>query len=139
MGELTNKTTIRSLDCTGSYSRVESSLADSIERTFKSLTSTTNMPTSVQTLTENGSDLTNSLSLNLKMDMIAQSLDGLSKQLEELEDTTATQFRTIIEIKKETETQLKVEEAKRIKQEKAMKIELQGIRRRFESFEKKSH
>ena len=100
------------------------------------------MTISAQTWTENNSDLMNRSSFDIKMDMITQSVEELSKKVEEMEETNATQqrsFRQIIQNNKETDKLLKEEEAKRMKKEKAMKIELQGMRRRIESSEKKSH
>ena len=99
------------------------------------------MTISAQTWTENNSDSMNRSSFDIKMDMIAQSVEELSKKVEEMEETNATQqrlFRQIIQNNKDTDKLLKEEEAKRMKKEKAMKIELQGMRRRIESSEKKS-
>ena len=127
MGELTNQAI--NMDLTNT-------------RTFESINSRTNMTISAQTWTENNSDMMNRSSFDIKMDMISQSLGELYKKVEEMEETNATQqrlFRQIIQNNKETDKHMKEEEAKRMKKEKAIKIELQGMRRRIESSEKKSH
>ena len=139
MGEPPNQAMNRSLNCTGTYSTAEQFLADSNERTFESIDSTANMTISAQAWTENDSDLKNKSSFNIQIDKISESLEGLYKRLQEMDENNATQFRNIVESNKETAKLLKEEETKRLKQEKAMKMELQGIRRRLESSEKKSH
>ena len=139
IGEPPNQAMNRSLNCTGTYSTAEEFLADSNERTFESIDSTDNMTISVQAWPENDSDLKNKSSVNIQRDKMAESLEGLYKRLEAMEETSATQLRKIVESNKETAKLLKEEEAKRLKQEKATKMELQGIRRRLESSEKKSN
>ena len=138
-GELPDHAMNRSLNCTRSYSRTEQCLAKSNNRTFESISSTANKTISVQSWTENDRDLKNKSSVNLQRDRMAESLEALYERLNEMDETNATQFKKIIESNKETAELLKEEETKRLKQEKAMKMELQGIRRRLESSEKKSN
>ena len=137
--ELADQVMSRSLNCTGSYSKAEQCLANSNDRTFKSINSKANMTISGQAWTENDSDLKNKSSVNIQIDKISESLEGLYKRLQEMDGTNATQFRNIVESNKETAKLLKEEETKRLKQENATKMELQGIRRRLEISEKKSH
>ena len=138
-GELPDQAMNRSLNCTGSYSKAEQCLVNSNDRNFESINSTANMTISVQPWTDNDSDLKNKSSVNIQRDKMAESLEGLYKRLQKMDETNETQFRNIVESNKETAKLLKEEEAKRLKQEKATKMELQGIRRRMESSEKKSH
>ena len=91
--------------------------------------------TSIQKMTENYSGSTNNPSLNIHKDNMAESLKVLYKKLEEMEQTNAIQFRNIVENNKKTDKCL--QDLK--EQEEATKIELQGMRKRFESFEKKRH
>ena len=139
IGELPDQAMNRSLNCTGSYSKAEQCLANSNDRTFESINSTANMTISVQPWTENDSDLKNKSSVNIQRDKMAESLEGLYKRLQEMDENNAIRFRNIVESNKETAKLLKEEEAKRIKQENETKIEFQGMRRRIESSEKRSH
>lgn len=90
---------------------------------------------SVQRLAKNYSDLTNTSSLDIQIGKLAELLKGLYQKLEEMEKSNATQFRNIIDNSKETDRCLKHVKA----QEEATKIELHGVRRRMDSFEKKPY
>ena len=114
------------MNCSESH-MAGSILVKSNELTFKSIHDIIKVTNSVQTMTENSLDSTNKSSLNTQIDMIAGSLEHVYKKLEKMEQNNTTQFRRIIGTEK------------RVKElGEATKIELQGIRRRFESFEKKS-
>ena len=89
----------------------------------------------VQKLPRNHWDATNKSCINMHQDMMAQSLEGLHRKLERMEQNNETQFRNTIEKDKEVEKRLKYFQD----QEDATKFELQGMRRRLESFEKKKH
>ena len=88
-----------------------------------------------ESLTEINIDLRKKSAPNIQIDMISESLEGLYRKLEEMEQTNAIQFRNIVENNKKTDKCL--QDLK--EQEEATKIELQGMRKRFESFEKKRH
>ena len=137
MEEIPNTVRSLSLNRNEFNSMAGQSLAKSNQRILKSAHYITREANSVQTMTENGNDFTNTPSLNTKIEMISESLGGLYKKLEEIGHDNTTRFRKLVEKNKDTDKRLNEEESKRIKQEESTKIELQGMRRRFESFEKK--
>ena len=87
---------------------------------------TTKATNSLQSMTENKLDLTSKSPLNNQRDMIAESLEGLYKKLDEIEQTNASQFRKIAENFQASDKRFK-------EQEDAIKSELQSISRRFEN------
>ena len=105
-----------------------------IRKRFESFEKKT-QSTSIQGMTENYSGSTSNPSLNIRMDNMAESLEVLYKKLEEMEQTNAIQLKNNTENNKETDKCLKLLK----EQEEATKIDLQGMRKRFESFEKKKH
>ena len=87
---------------------------------------------SAQTMADDNSDMINKSSTNILKCMMTESLNGVYMKLEEIEQRNQTQFRKIIENNKETDNRVK-------ELKEAMKIQHLGIRRRFESLEKKTN
>ena len=105
-----------------------------IEKRFESFEKKTRSK-SLLRMGKKHTDMTNKSPLTIQIDKMAESLENLYKKLEVMDQTNATQFINIIDNNKETDKCLKhIKE-----QEKTMKLELQGVRRRLESFEKKKY
>ena len=69
----------------------------SIEQTFKSIHHVTEATNSFQTMTETNTNFANKSSLNMQIDTMASSLEGVCKKLEEMQQTNASQFGKIME------------------------------------------
>ena len=102
------------------------------ERSSTSVHCVTEETKSVQTMTDDNIDIINKSSTNILKCMMTESLNGVYRKLEEIEQSNQTQFRKIIENNKETDNRVK-------ELKEAMKIQHLGMRRRFESLEKKTN
>ena len=128
--DVRSRTGKMSICSTESDSLESCSLGEFNERTSKSIHFETKQTNTIQIMNEDNGNLKNKSSLAVQV--VADSLDVLYEKLEKMEQTNTTQFRKMIDKNEEADKNFK-----EIKE--SMKFQLQGLRRRVESLNKKTN